>query len=178
MLVVYREMQLMRLVYTFSPYYNIIQEGGDVMKIKIICRKENYDEYKAMLESSGFVVSEDAVLTFKEDDYNQETFIGEVNSKYEIIHYSKIVFIESFGHEINLHTIDKSYLIRERLYEVEGVLHDKGFIRINKSQIINTKAIQEIIPTFNSRINLLMKNNEKLTVTRNYNQSFKRSIGL
>jgi|LGOV01.1.fsa_nt_gb two-component system response regulator LytT len=155
-----------------------MQEGGDEMKIKIVCRKENYDKYKTMLEISGFTIAEDAELTFKEDDYQQETFIGEVNSKYEIIHHSRIVFIESFGHEISLHTIDKSYLIREKLYEVEGVLHDKGFIRINKSQIVNKKAIQEIIPTFNSRINLLMKNNEKLTVTRNYNQSFKRSIGL
>ena len=148
------------------------------MRIKIVCRKENYDKYKSMLESSGFIISEDASLTFKEDDYKQETFIGEIDSKYEIIHYSTITFIESFGHEINLHTMDKTYSIREKLYEVEGVLHDKGFIRINKSQIVNKKAIQQIIPTFNSRINLLMKNQEKLTVTRNYNQSFKRSIGL
>jgi len=155
-----------------------MQEGGDEMKIKIVCRKENYDKYKTMLETSGFTISEDAELTFKEDDYKQEIFIGGINSKYEIIHYSKIVFIESFGHEISLHTVDKTYSIREKLYEVEGVLHDKDFIRINKSQIINKKAIKEIIPTFNSRINLLMKNNEKLTVTRNYNQSFKRSIGL
>ena len=155
-----------------------MQEGGDEMNIKIICRKENYDKYKEMLEQAGFTISTDAELTFKEDDYNQETFIGQINSKYEIIHYSKIVFIESFGHEINLNTIDKTYAIREKLYEIEGVLHDRDFIRINKSQIINKKAIQEIIPTFNSRINLLMKNNQKLTVTRNYNQCFKRSIGL
>ncbi|AIO18844.1 Sensory transduction protein LytR [Candidatus Izimaplasma bacterium HR1] len=148
------------------------------MKIKIVCQKDNYDKYKSMLEKAGFIISADAELTFREDDYKQETFIGEVESKYEIIHYSKIVFIESFGHEISLHTMDKTYSIREKLYEVEGVLHDKDFIRINKSQIINKKAIQEINPTFNSRIILLMRNKEKLTVTRNYNQAFKRSIGL
>ncbi len=148
------------------------------MKIKIVCRKENYDKYKAMLETAGFTICEQAELTFREDDYQQETFIGERNSSYEIIHYSKIVFIESFGHEISLHTLENTYAIREKLYEVEGVLHDKDFIRINKSQIVNKRAIKQIIPTFNSRINLLMKNEEKLTVTRNYNQTFKRSIGL
>lgn len=171
-------MQHVKLHYTKMYNYNTMQEGGDEMKIKIVCRKENYDKYRTMLESSGFIISEDAELTFKEDDYKQETFIGQINSKYEIIHYSKIVFIESFGHDICLHTLDKTYSIREKLYEVEGVLHEKDFIRINKSQIINKKAIKEIIPTFNSRINLLMKNNEKLIVTRNYNHSFKRSIGL
>lgn len=170
--------QPMSILYLKIKIYNIMQEGGDVMKVKIVCRKENYDKYKTMLELSGFIISENAEFTFKENDYKQETFIGEINAKYEIIHYSNIVFIESFGHEISLHTLEKTYQIREKLFEVEGVLYDKGFIRINKSQIINKKAIKEIIPTFNSRINLLMKNNTKLTVTRNYNQSFKRSIGL
>ena len=148
------------------------------MKIKIVCHKDNYIKYKLMLEKSGFIMSDDAELTFKEDNYIQDTFIGIVNSKYEIIHYSKIIYIESFGHEICLHTLEKTYSIRERLFEVEGILHDKEFIRINKSQIVCKKAIKEIIPTFNSRINLLMKNDAKLTVTRNYNQSFRRSIGL
>lgn len=166
------------MTYTFFDFYNTMQEGGEEMKIKLVCKKENYDTYKVMLESGGFVISQDATLTFKEDDYLQDTFIGEINAKYEIIHYSKIVFIESFGHEINLHTLDKTFSIREKLYEVEGMLHEKEFIRINKSQIVNKKAIKEIIPSFNSKITLLMKNSEKLTVTRNYNQSFKRSIGL
>ncbi len=148
------------------------------MKIKIVCQTDNYNKYKTMLETAGFTISQDAALTFKEDDYNQETFIGQINSSYEIIHYTKIIYIESFGHEIILHTLDKSYQIREKLYELEGMLSEKSFIRINKSQIVNIKAIKEIKPTFNSRIILLMKNSETLTVTRNYGPSFKRSIGL
>lgn len=148
------------------------------MKVRIVCQKENFEKYKTALEKAGFTISQDADLTFKEDNYIQETFIGEIDSKYEIIHYSKILFIESYGHDICLHTNDKTYSIREKLYEIEEILNDRSFIRINKSQVINIKAVKEIIPTFNSRINLLMKNNQKLTVTRNYNQSFKRSIGL
>lgn len=148
------------------------------MKIKLICQKENYDKYKNMLESAGFTISNDASLTFKEDDYHPDTFIGEYQSSFEIIHYTKIMFIESFGHEIVLHTNEKSFTIREKLYEVEGILHDKSFVRINKSQIVNIKAIKEIKPTFNSKIVLLMKNLDSLTVTRNYAPAFKRSIGL
>lgn len=171
-------LQLVRELYTFYKKTNTIETGGDSMKIKLICQKENYETYKTMLEKSGFTISADATLTFKEDDYNQETFIGEYQSSFEIIHYSRIIYIESFGHEITLHTKDKSFSIREKLYELEGILVDKQFIRINKSQIINIKAIKEINPTFNSRINLSMINKEKLTVTRNYAAAFKRSIGL
>lgn len=148
------------------------------MKIKLICQTENYKTYKEMLEKAGFTISNDASLTFKEDDYHPDTFIGEYQSSFEIIHFSKVIFIESFGREIVLHTIEKSFNIREKLYEVEGILHDKSFVRINKSQIVNIKAIKEIKPTFNSKIVLKMKNEESLTVTRNYAPAFKRSIGL
>ena len=148
------------------------------MKIKLMCHKNNYDKYKVMLEKAGFTISNDANLTFKEDDYHPDTFIGEYQSSFEIIHYTKIIYIESFGHDIVLHTLEKSFSIREKLYEVEGILHGKSFVRINKSQVVNIKAIKEIKPTFNSRIILLMKNEETLTVTRNYAPAFKRSIGL
>jgi len=148
------------------------------MKVKLLCKKENYNKFKQMLEAGGYTVSNDAELTFKEDNYQQETFIGEYNSSFEIIHYKKIIFIESFGHEIKLHTNEKSYSIREKLYEVEGILSDKSFVRINKSQIANIDAIKQINPTFNSKIILLMKNDESLIVTRNYAPIFKRSIGL
>jgi two-component system response regulator LytT len=148
------------------------------MKIKLVCQKENYDKYKTMLEKSGFEISEDASLTFKEDDYIQETFLGFINGSYEIIHFRNIIFIESFGHEIILHTLDNKYQIKEKLYEIEGILHDKGFVRINKSTIVNKFGIKELNPTFNSRIILLMKNGSELIVTRNYNPHFKKFIGL
>jgi len=148
------------------------------MKIKLVCQKENYNKYKTMLDKAGFEISTDASLTFREDDYIQETFIGSSNGTYEIIHFRNIIFIESFGHDIILHTLDNEYQIKEKLYEIEGILHDKGFVRINKSTIVNKFGIKEINPTFNSRIILLMKNSNKLTVTRSYNPQFKKFIGL
>lgn len=148
------------------------------MKIKLVCQKENYEKYKKMLEISGFEITTDASLTFKEDDYVQETFIGFMKGSYEIIHYRNIIFIESFGHEIILHTSNNKYKIKEKLYEIEIILHEKGFVRINKSTIVNKFGIKELNPTFNSRIILLMKNGSELVVTRSYNPQFKKYIGL
>jgi len=130
-----------------------------------------------MLEKSGFTVSSDSNLTFREDDYIQETFLGLYNNNFEIIHYRNILYVESFGHEITLQTMQKQYLIKEKLYEVAGTLKNKGFIRINKSTVINKLGIKEIRPTINSKLILIMKNDLKLTVTRSYNQAFKQFIG-
>ena len=147
------------------------------MNIRVIASKENKEKYIKMLKQAGFTISNDATLTFKEDDYIQDSFIGEKNGSYEIIHYQTILLIESFGHQIVLHTLSNDYTIKEKLYELESILHDKGFIRINKSTIVNKKGIKSIKPTFNGRIDLLMKNNTTLYVSKTYNKKFKEFIG-
>lgn len=147
------------------------------MDIKIICKKENYEMYKKMLESAGFTIDIDADLTFREDNFIQDTVIGQIDNKYEIIHYSKFVIIESFGHDVILHTLDKKYLLKQKLYEIEGVFEDRGLIRVNKSQIVNRTMIKEIRPAFNSKLTLMMKNGTTVDVTRNYLIRFKEYIG-
>lgn len=147
------------------------------MDIKIICKKENYEKYKQLLEKSGFVISNSAKLIFKEEDYKQESFIGEQSDEYVIIHFSKIVYIESFGHKIYLHTIDNEFKIREKLYEVEGILGNDSFIRINKSTIVSKRGIKKIKPSLNGRIDLTLKNDKVVYVSKNYSKQFKKFIG-
>lgn len=147
------------------------------MEIKIVCKKENYLKYKKILEESGFVISNNAKLVFKEEDYSQDTFIGESNNHFEIIHYTKILFVESFGHSIVLHTMHNEYSIREKLYEVEGLLEHKQFIRINKSTIISKAGIKKIKPSINGRFDIILKNDKIVYVSKNYNKQFKEFIG-
>lgn len=148
------------------------------LKVKIICKQENYNLYKEMLEKAGFTISIDADITFKEDDFIKDTFIGLIDSKYEVIKFQEIIYIESFGHDIVCHTVKKEYKIKEKLYEIENILYDKDFIRVNKSQIISKAYIKEIKPTFNSKMILVLRNGDVIYVTRNYYQEFKKFIGM
>lgn len=147
------------------------------LKVKIVAKIENYHKYKKMLEESGFIVSEDANLIFKEKDYQSDSFLGKKEEKFEVIHYSKILYVESFGHDVYLKTLSEDFLVKERLYEVESILSEHKFIRINKSMIVNKYGIKEIIPSLNSRLTLIMKNEDVLYVTRSYLQIFKEFIG-
>ncbi len=164
------------LPYIFLFLYTVIKRMVD-MKVKIICKKENYKLYEQMLTSAGFIVDEDADLIFKEQNFVQETIIGKVNDRYEIIHYSQIIYVESYGHDVYLHTEERDYSIKEKLYEIEGLYEDKGFIRINKSCVVNKYQIKEIRPSFNTKLELIMKNKQKLEVTRSYYNRFKEFIG-
>lgn len=156
----------------------IVVRGGKRMKVKVICRKEEYDKYTSMLKAGGFTISEDADLIFTDQTMKVETIVGKYNNTYHLINYKDIIYVESFGHEIILHTVQKEYLIKEKLYEVEGMLEGKGFIRVNKSCVINKSQIQEIQPTFKSKFILLMNDQQKIDVTRSYYQRFKERIGL
>ncbi|QVK19117.1 LytTR family transcriptional regulator DNA-binding domain-containing protein [Mycoplasmatota bacterium] len=147
------------------------------MKVKVICKKEKYSLYVEMLEKGGFTVSDEANLILKEHNFKTDSIVGKYNNRYEIIHYSDIIYVESFGHDINLHTLDKIYSIKEKLYEIEGIYQEKGFIRINKSCVVNKHQIKEIRPRFNTKLELLMNNKQKLEVTRSYYHQFKEFIG-
>ncbi len=147
------------------------------MDIKILCRKENFETYKTMLEKAGFSIRPDAALTFREDDFIAENLIGRTGDAYEILNHSAIVLIESFGHEVFAHTLTQRYEIRDKLYEIEGQFENRGYIRINKSQIVNRNQIKQIRPAFNSKLSLLLKNGMTVDVTRNYQLRFKEIIG-
>jgi len=148
------------------------------MDIKLVCRKEHIAQYTALLEKAGFTITEQANLTFREDDFIAESFLGKSEAGVTVIPYQEVVSIEAFGSEVLLHTIDHQYEIKERLYEVIGLYEDRGFIRINKSQIINKAMIRQIRPQLNSKFTLLMKNNQLVDVTRSYLVTFKEIMGL
>jgi two-component system response regulator LytT len=147
------------------------------MEVKIICRKENYEKYKQMLEKGGFKVVEDASLVFRETDFVQSYFIGKKDEQFEFINYDQVVYIESYGRDVFLYTENEIYQIKQKLYEIEGEYADFGYIRINKSQIVNKAYIIKIKPLLNSRIKIILKTNQSLEVTRNYVDNFKETIG-
>jgi two-component system response regulator LytT len=157
--------------------YDDVERWWQFLEIKIVCKNENYEKYKKMLEKSGFVISNNAKLLFKEEDYSQDTFICDNSNEFEIIHFSQVIYIESYGHDIYLHTLSKQYSIKEKLYEVEGILGDKGFIRINKSTIVSKHGIKRIKPSLNGRIDLVLRNDKTVYVSKNYSKQFKEFIG-
>jgi len=146
------------------------------MKVKLITKKENYTKLKQMLEKGGFEVSNDADLILK-DNNEQSFFLGYIDHEMIPIPYKDIIYIESYGRDIYINTINSFMKLNHRLYEVESALKDYDFIRISKSVIVSKTGIKKIIPIINGRFDLIMKNDEKVTVTKSYRNSFKAFIG-
>ncbi|WP_261800281.1 LytTR family DNA-binding domain-containing protein [Paenibacillus sp. PAMC21692] len=54
----------------------------------------------------------------------------------------------------------------------------KGFIRINKSQLVNLLHVKEIIPWFNSRYMLRMDNGAELEVSKMFSKKLRHTLNL
>lgn len=67
-------------------------------------------------------------------------------------------------------------IVRMKLYEVEELLIAKDFVRTSKYCLVNIGKIDYIKAALNSKLDLLLKNGDKVEVNRSYLKDFKKSL--
>ena len=92
--------------------------------------------------------------------------IGEI-SHFEIVGNYTRVFFE-----------DKRPLLYKSLNQIEEKLPNDLFFRASRQQIVNTNFIQDIVPWFNGKLKLKMKNGEEVEVSRRQSYIFKDKMSL
>ncbi len=98
-----------------------------------------------------------------------ETFLLDARSLF----YAEVVDKKVF-----LYTADMMYETNLKLYELEEQLVEVGFFRINKSGLVNLKNIISLKAEFDRKIKVTLKNGEKLVVSRQYAEDFKKRLGV
>ena len=93
--------------------------------VEIHCHKIS-DEVKEIV---AFVKSRQGQLTGVIDDRQFEIALGD------------IFYIEAVDNKVFIYTQSKVYETKQKLYELEGVLKEKKFLRISKSTLLNLMKI-------------------------------------
>jgi two-component system response regulator LytT len=119
-------------------------------------------------------------LLEREPAYGQpvDTITGFSNNRYSLIPVIRIDYIEAHGSEILCYSDQETYYLKSTLQYYEGLLNPSGFERINKSQLVNMLNVREIIPWFNSRFVLVLKNNLELEVSKNYSKALRKTLNI
>ena len=73
---------------------------------------------------------------------------------------SEILYLESKGHYLNIHTADRVYLQRAKLSQVEPEL-EPDFLRIHGSYLVNIQHVQEMLTD-----EVVLVNGQRLPVSR------------
>ena len=133
---------------TAIPDY--IGEGYEVEAInyliKPIDKKKLYECLDRALEKTP---EEEKILLVKEQ--------GEI---YRIVQ-SDILYIESFGHNLEINTIDEKYNIRKSIAAIEKELDGKDFVCCHRSYIVGLKHVKRI-----GKNTLELDNGTKIPVSR------------
>ena len=80
----------------------------------------------------------------------------------------EIDWIEAAGNYVRLHAGKEEYLYRETMTKLERQLNPERFARIHRSAIVNTERIKELQPWFRGDYVIVLRDNQKLTLSRTY----------
>jgi len=142
----------------------VINEGHDEVEVIINCPKITDEVLKIESLCKGLK--------------NQERLSCAQNGKTYLIDRRDIFYFESVDKRCFLYTANDVYEISMKLYEIEEMFENEGFIRSSKSQILNVSKIKSICPDFGGRIEAMMENNEKIIISRQYSKILKERLGI
>jgi len=84
-----------------------------------------------------------------------------------------IIYIEAHDKEIYIHTIDKCYIERRNLNEIEDELKQDGFFRTHRGYLVNLSYVRE----YDAK-EVILENNEIILISRLKFKRFKESLYL
>lgn len=145
------------------------------IRIKVRVSDEHREEIVSALTVGGFEVCEEADFLLSEIN-NQMNHVSVRSSEGKKIYipYEQIVYIESFGHDVIIHTTENTeYVTASRLYQLAEALDKSRFLRVSNSVIISKEHVKKIKPALSMKFVLTMSDQTLVDVTRTYYNSFK-----
>lgn len=150
------------------------------MRLKLAVSNERYEEIKVALSKRGIEIDDNADLVLTESNkFVDNLFVKDtLSNKRIVLPVSDIVFIETFGHTVEVHTQSKTYQALDRLYKISNSLDSDKFLRVSNSVVIGRDKVKQIAPTLSMKFILTMSNGRKVDVTRSYYYIFKEYFGI
>ena len=108
---------------------------------------------------------------------NSQIFIKD-GEKCWLVKIGDISHFDIVGNYTRVFFEDQNPMLYKSLNQVEEKLPEQNFFRVNRQQIINTNYIENVIPWFNGKLKLTMKNDVEIEVSRRQSYLFKDRMSL
>ncbi len=103
-----------------------------------------------------------------------ESLIISNGRNYTPIEVNSILYIRAATPYVAIHLEGKRYLHTETLKSINEKLDKLEFVRVHKSTIVNLRKVASFKSRLNGDYDLLLENGDKLRLSRNYAENFKR----
>ncbi|MCL2405714.1 MAG: LytTR family transcriptional regulator [Defluviitaleaceae bacterium] len=89
-----------------------------------------------------------------------------------------IFYVETVNSKTFLYCEAQVYESKLKLYELEEMLHSNDFLRVSKSLIINLSKLKSVAPALSGRLEAVLTNGERVTISRQYVGILKERLGV
>ena len=91
---------------------------------------------------------------------------------------SDVFYIETVNGRTFLYGKQDVYEVKQKLYELEENLGASDFLRISKSTLLNLSKIKTLVPALSGRLEAVLKNDEKVIISRQYVGELKKRLDI
>ena len=124
-----------------------------------------YSEMTASVKRvADFVRSVEQTVLCKKDEEECSVPVGD------------IYYIESVDKKTFIYCEKEVYMCSLRLYEIEKMVEQVGFVRVSKSTILNIERLKGLKTLVNSRLEAILSNGERVCVTRKYLKNIREAL--
>ena len=144
------------------------------MKIKLLVSEARREEITEKLEKAGFQIDDEAPFLLSETRVHP-AFLTVRDDRGERMRLATedIIFMESYGHRVEVHTAQGTYQAADRLYPLAETLDPARFLRISNSVIIARHHVKKIRPALSMKFVLTLSDGTVVDVTRSYYSAFR-----
>ena len=114
------------------------------------------------------------IVTFVKSRQGQLT--GIIEGKQYEIPVTDVHYVEGVDNIVFIYGRQKVYESKQKLYELEGILKEKYFLRVSKSLIVNLMKVKAIKPALNGRYSAVLQSGEEIVISRKYVPELKKAL--
>lgn len=104
---------------------------------------------------------------------------GKTNEREILFSLNEVYYFESVDKKIFAYLEHEVVRIDDlRLQDLENAYFELGFIRVNKSTVLNVYKINALKPALNMRVVALLDNGEKIQINRSYKAKFNSFLNM
>lgn len=103
---------------------------------------------------------------------NNQRLVGKINDNQIMFSLNDVYYFESVDKKTFAYLDNDVVRIDVRLQDLENAYFYSGFIRVNKSTILNVYKISSLKPEINMRVMALLDNGERIQINRSYKAKF------
>lgn len=167
-------LDIVPLILFITAYDQYAVQAFEVNALDYLMKPIREERFAKAIEKIRNTIKSESETILSEE---RQIFIKDGEKRF-FIRIDEIYLIESLENYTRLFFQDKKALQRRSLKQWEELLDENSFFRINRTEIINVKYIQEVNKINGGRLQIKLKTGELLEASNRQSVKFKNNNGL